>query len=54
MARQAAVTQHVVLELFEKVLLSLSWASFKPPATSAMENPIRAGVVDLEERNTDD
>jgi len=42
------------VELFERVLTSLSWASLKTPATSTMERPFRAGAVDLKERNTDD
>ena len=43
----------VRVELFKSVLLSSSWALLKTPATSNGE-AVRAGVVDLKERNTDD
>ena len=33
--------------------MSSSWESLKKPTTSAMERPISADVVDLEERDTD-
>ena len=43
-----------MVELFESVLASLSWAWFNTPATSAMERSFKAGVIDLKERNSYD
>ena len=42
------------VELSETVLALSSWASLVTPATSAIERPFRADVVDLWERNIDD